>query len=86
MTELTIPPDADEQQATRLVQDHVEIGDTVEIREAERTGGDDPEITGTVTGVEAGYLELDDEPLDGKSVRYDELQTISRVESASKSE
>ena len=84
MTELTIPGEADEQRAAQLVREHVEIGDTVEVRESERTGGDDPEVTGEVTAVEAGYLELDGEPVDGKSVRYDEIQTLTRVESESK--
>ncbi|MFP8954292.1 hypothetical protein ACLI4Z_15185 [Natrialbaceae archaeon A-arb3/5] len=81
MTELTIPPDADEQEATKLVQEHVEVGDIVEVREAERTGSGEPEITGEVTGIEPGYLELDGQPLDEGSVRYDEIQTLTIVES-----
>ncbi|MEY7850646.1 hypothetical protein AB7C87_15770 [Natrarchaeobius sp. A-rgal3] len=82
MTELTIPPDADEQETSKLVQEHVEVGDEVEVREAERTGGGDHEVTGTVTGIEPGYLELDGKPLAEGSVRYDEIHTITRLESA----
>ena len=84
MTELTIPPDADDERAAALVREHVDVGDEVEVREAERTGGDDPAVTGEVTGIEAGYLELDGQPLDGKSVRYDEIKSLTRVESESK--
>ena len=38
MSDLTVPPDADETRIKALVHDHVEIGDTVEIRSEERTG------------------------------------------------
>ncbi|MCW8172466.1 hypothetical protein D8S78_08070 [Natrialba swarupiae] len=81
MTELTIPPDAGEQKATRLVQEHVTVGDDVEVRKADRTGSGDPQLTGEVTGIEAGYLELDGKSLGG-SVRYDEIHTIARLDSA----
>ena len=81
MTELEMPPHADEQQVAELVAEHVAVGDEVQVWGADRTGGDDPERTGTVTGIEPGYLELDDEPLEGRSVRYDEIKTVSRVES-----
>lgn len=81
MTELTIPPDLDEDQAAELVRDHVEVGDEVQVWEDERTGGRDPELTGTVTGIEPGYLELDGEPATGRSVRYDEIHTVIRVDS-----
>ncbi len=79
MTELEIPPHLDQQQVAELVDEHVDVGDEVQIWEAERTGGDAPERTGTVTGIEPGYLELDDEPLEGPSVRYDEIKTVIRV-------
>ncbi|MWV39907.1 hypothetical protein [Natrialba sp. INN-245] len=82
MTELTIPPDADEQKATRLVQEHVTVGDDVEVRKADRTGSGDPQLTGGVTGIEAGYLELDGNSLGEGSVRYDEIHTIARLDSA----
>ncbi|AXR77345.1 hypothetical protein [Natrarchaeobaculum sulfurireducens] len=72
MTELTIPPDADDDRTEALVREHVDVGDGVEVREAERTGGDDPAVTGEVTGIEAGHLEFDDQPLGGKSVWFDE--------------
>lgn len=80
MTELTIPPDADEVRATKLVQEHVDVGDVVEIWEADRTGSDDPHHTGEVTGLEPGYLELDGRPLDEGSIRYDEIHSLIRVE------
>ncbi|RQG98946.1 hypothetical protein [Natrarchaeobius oligotrophus] len=82
MTELTIPQDADGTRAAELVQEHVDVGDRVEIREAERTGSGDPEITGEVTGIEPGYLELDGQPLSEGSVRYDEIHTVVRLESS----
>lgn len=84
MTELTIPTDADQQQASQLVREHVHIGDVVRVTEAERTGSDDPGVTGEVTAVEPGRLELDGEDIDGKSVRYDRIHTVTRVESESK--
>lgn len=82
MTELTVPRDADEERTAALVREHVEIGDVVQIWERDRTDADDPEITGEVTGVETGYLELDDQPLEEGSVRYDEIGTVIRVEPA----
>ncbi|TYL39185.1 hypothetical protein CV102_07825 [Natronococcus pandeyae] len=81
MTQLTIPPDADEERATKLVQEHVEIGDVVEVRNQERTEGDAFDVTGTVTGVEPGYLELDERPPAEGSVRYDEIHTITKIDS-----
>ncbi|MFC4543409.1 hypothetical protein ACFO5R_15875 [Halosolutus amylolyticus] len=80
MTDLTIPPDADQQEAATLVQQHVSVGDEVEVWEADRTGADDPERAGTVTGIEPGYLELDGQPLDEGSVRYDEIHVVVRVD------
>ena len=82
MTELTVPRDADEERTAALVREHVEIGDVVQIWERDRTDADDPEITGEVTGVETGYLELDGQPLEEGSVRYDEIGTVIRVEPA----
>lgn len=84
MTELTIPPDADQQRAGKLVRDHVDVGDVVRVREAERTGGDDPGVTGEVTSVEAGQLEIDGEGADGRGFRFDRIHTVTRVESESK--
>ncbi|ARS90675.1 hypothetical protein [Natrarchaeobaculum aegyptiacum] len=84
MTELTIPTDADQQQASRLVREHVEVGDLVRVTELERTGSDDPELTAEVTAVEPGHLELDGEGADGRGFRYDEIHTLTRVESESK--
>ncbi|ELY93889.1 hypothetical protein C483_04399 [Natrialba hulunbeirensis JCM 10989] len=80
MTELTIPRDANTDEASALVKEHVEVGDHVEVREADRTGGDDPSITGEVTGVEPGYLELDGKSPDEGSPRYDEMRTVTRVD------
>lgn len=81
MTELTIPPDLDENQAAELVAEHVDVGDEVEVWEADRTGADDPEHHGTVTGIEPGYLELDGQPPDEGSVRYDDIHNVVRVRS-----
>ena len=80
VTELTIPPDTDEQQAAELVAEHVDVGDDVEVRGAERTGDGEPVVTGEVTDVAPGYLELDGEPADGKGVRYDEIKTVTLVD------
>lgn len=84
MTELTIPSDADQQRTARLVRDHVDVGDVVRVREAERTTGEDPGVTGEVTSVEPGQLELDGEGADRKGFRYDRIHTVTRVESESK--
>lgn len=84
MTELTIPTDADQQLASQLVREHVDLGDVVRVTEAERTGSEEPAVTGEVTGVEPGQLQLDGEGIDGKGVRYDRIHTVTRVESESK--
>lgn len=82
MTELTIPPDADGERAAQLVQEHVEVGDVVEVQSKEwADDSQDFDIEGTVTGFEPGYLELDDRPVDEGSVRYDEIHTVVRVDS-----
>ncbi|MFU8869776.1 hypothetical protein [Natronococcus sp.] len=81
MTELTIPPDADEERAAQLVREHVEVGDVVEVQSKEwADDSQDFDIEGTVTGVEPAYLELDDQPVDEGSVRYDEIHTVIRVD------
>ncbi|RKD97696.1 hypothetical protein [Halopiger aswanensis] len=80
MTELTIPPDADDSRAKALVQEHVDVGDVVQIWEADRTGSDDPEHEGKVTGLEPGYLELDGQPLEAGSIRYDQIHSLIRLE------
>ncbi|ELY48314.1 hypothetical protein [Natronorubrum sulfidifaciens] len=82
MTELTIPPDTDKNRAAELVRQHVTTGDTVEIWDRERTDGDDPNHTGTVTDITPGYLELDGHSPTDSSVRYDEIDTVIRVESS----
>ncbi|MFD1564128.1 hypothetical protein ACFR99_11265 [Haloarchaeobius amylolyticus] len=82
MTNLTVPPDADTKRTKSLVQEHVDIGDTVEVRSEERTAGQMTAVTGDVTGFEPGYLELDGQPLDDGSVRYDEIHTVSTIESS----
>ncbi|WP_254764630.1 hypothetical protein [Natrinema marinum] len=81
MTDLTIPPDVDERRAAELVQSHVELGDTVEIRNEERTEDHQLDVTGEVTGFEADYVELDGQSPENKGVRYDEIHTVSRIES-----
>ncbi|AFZ73316.1 hypothetical protein SAMN05443661_12518 [Natronobacterium gregoryi] len=80
MTQLTIPADVDGQAAAKLVRDHVEVGETVEVRKTERTGSDDVELAGEVTGIESGYLEIDGHPPTEGSPRYDEIHTIVKVE------
>ena len=82
MTELSVPRDADQERAAELVRQHVSVGDVVEVWERDRTGGDDPEITGEVTGIEPGYLELDGQSVEGGSVRYDRIGRVVRVEDA----
>ena len=83
MSQLTIPPDAGEGRATKLVQEHVEIGDVVEVQSAEQADPEqDFDIQGTVTGLEPGYLEIDEQPVDQGSVRYDEIHTVTKIDSA----
>lgn len=81
MTELEIPPEVDERRAGELVREFVDIGDEVEVWDEDVTGtGDDRvRISGEVTGLEPAYLELDGEPLEGKSVRYTEIHTMTRL-------
>ncbi|WP_222918495.1 hypothetical protein [Natrinema sp. SYSU A 869] len=81
MTDLTIPPDADTEQTKALVQDHFEIGETIEVRSEERTEDHQTDITGELTDFEPGYLEIDGQPLGEGSVRYDEIHTVSKIES-----
>ena len=80
MTTLTVPPDADAKRTKSLVQNHVDIGDTVEVRSAERTMDQITVVNGAVTGFKPVYLELDGQPLDDRSVRYDEIHTVSTIE------
>ncbi|MFC6769527.1 hypothetical protein [Natrinema soli] len=82
MTDLTIPPDADTDRTRALVRDHVEIGDTVEVRNEERTEDHQTDVTGEVTGLEADYLEIDGQSPENGGVRYDEIHTVSKIESA----
>ena len=82
MTELSVPRDADQERAAELVHQHVTVGDVVEVWERDRTGGDDPEITGEVTGIEPDYLELDGQSVEEGSVRYDRIGKVVRVEDA----
>lgn len=81
MTDLSIPPDADTDRIKALVQDHLEIGDTVEVRSEERTEDHQTAVTGELTGFEPGYLEIDGQPLGEGSVRYDEIHTVGKLES-----
>lgn len=80
MTELTVPREADTEEASKLVTEHVEVGDEVEIREADRTGSDDVSVTGEVTGIEPGYLELDGRSPEEGSPRYDEIRIVTRLD------
>jgi len=54
MPNLTVSPDADTKRAKTLVQEHVDIGDTVEVRSQERTMDQITVVTGDVTGFEPG--------------------------------
>ncbi len=80
MTDLTIPSDADADRTKALLQDHFEIGDTVEVRDAERTEGHQTDVVGEVTGFESGYLEIDGRALGEGSVRYDDIGTVGKIE------
>ncbi|ELZ04343.1 hypothetical protein [Natrialba aegyptia] len=86
MTELTIPRDASTEEASRLVEEHVTVGDSVEVREADRTGADDVSATGEVTGIEPGYLELDGRSPGEGSPRYDQIRTVIRIEAGTETE
>lgn len=81
MTDLTIPPDADTDQVKALVRDHVEPGDTVEVRSEERTEDHLTDVTGEVTALESDYLEIDGQPPGDGGVRYDDIHTVSKIES-----
>ena len=80
MTEVKIPVEADEKRASELVREHLEIGDEVLVRNQETAAGQRIEERGEVTGFEPGYLELDGQPLTAKSVRYDDLHVITKIE------
>lgn len=82
MTELEVPPEADEKEASRLVREFVRIGDEVSVSDEQKTETEDDErvrTSGEVTAVEPGYVELDGEGPDGKGVRYDEIRLMKRV-------
>lgn len=82
MTDLTIPADADANRAKALVEEHIEIGDIVTVRDAERTEDHQMDITGEVTGFESDYLEIDGNSPGEGGVRYDEIQTVGQIESS----
>jgi len=82
MTDLTVPSDANTKRIKALVQNHVELGDTVEVRSEERTEDRMMDVTGEVTGLEPAYLELDGRSLAEGSVRYDEINSVSILESS----
>ena len=81
MTDLTIPADADAAEARALIQDNIQVGETVKVRNAERTEDHQIDVTAEVTSFEPEYIEIDDQPLGEGSVRYDDIQTIAKVES-----
>jgi len=81
MTDLNIPQDADAEQAKALVREHFEIGDVVEVRDAERTEDHQMDTSGEITGFEPDYLEIDDQPLGEGSARYEEIQSVAKIES-----
>lgn len=79
MAELTIPEEADEPETRTLVREHLDVGDEVQIANNERGGDSTVRVTGEVTGFESGYVELDGQPPSEKSVRYDEIETVTVV-------
>ncbi|ELZ20873.1 hypothetical protein [Natrinema limicola] len=58
MTDLTVPPDANTKRIKVLVQNHVELGDTVEVRSEEWTEDRMMDVTGEVTGLESASSQL----------------------------
>lgn len=84
VTELEIPSDADAQRAQSLIEDFVDVGAAVEVRSRTRTdaGADPTDVRGTITGFEHGYLELDGDSPESTSVRYDEVDLLTRLETA----
>lgn len=84
VTELEIPPDSDAETAEALVREVVDVGAVVRAHTRETMGQPDEGSTGIegrITGFEPGYLELDGEDETGKSVRWDELSMLTRLES-----
>lgn len=84
MTELEIPPDADAETAQALVREFVEVGTVVRAHTQETMGepGDGATgIEGRITGFEPAYLELDGDDTTGKGLRWDELTSMTRLES-----
>jgi len=82
MTDLTVPSDANTKRIKALVENHVELGDTVEVRSEERTEDRMTDVTGEVTSFEPGYLELDGQSLAEGSVRYNKINSVSVLESS----
>ncbi|WP_247729262.1 hypothetical protein [Halovivax limisalsi] len=85
MTELEIPSEADAQRAQSLLEDFVDVGAAVEVRSGTRTDtvGETPtDVRGTITAFEHGYLELDGDSPESTSVRYDEIDLVTRLDTA----
>ncbi len=85
MTELQIPPEADEREAMELVDDLVDIGDVVEVESYAMTGEERIEVTGEITGShdpdsEPAYLEIDGQPVGEGSIPYEEIELVIRRE------
>ncbi|WP_254863571.1 hypothetical protein [Halovivax gelatinilyticus] len=83
MTELEIPPEADESTAYDLITEFIDEGAVVDVQSRQTTDevGETPDdVRGTITGFQHGYLEIDGESPDGKGVRYDEVHLLTRVE------
>lgn len=79
MSELTIPDGADEPETRELVCEFVNVGDEVTIGNEERGGDSKLEVTGEVTGIESGHVELDGQSLSARGVRYDQIETVTIV-------
>ena len=83
MTELQIPPEADEREAMELVDELVDIGDVVEVESYAMTGEERIEVTGEITGShdpdsEPAYLEIDGQPVGEGSVPYEKIERVIR--------
>lgn len=80
MTDVTVPIDAGEKQARKLLREHLEVGEEVLVRNQETAAGDRIEERGEVTGFEPAYLELDGQPLTGKSISYEQVHIVTKLE------
>lgn len=86
MPELEIPAEASTREAKELIEEFVDVGDIVEVRSYEMTGGQRTEVTGEITAYrdprsEPAYLEIDEQPLGEGSVAFDDIELVVRERS-----